>query len=66
MTVYDSVLSGAVRRLRMRDDTVAGQVTPGKPGASAVSNTLIDWVLAHSTGRAAVPTPRQLGAGKMY
>ena len=48
------------------DDTLAGQVTPGKPGASAVSNTLIDWVLAHSKGRATVPTPRQLGVGTMY
>jgi hypothetical protein len=32
------------------DDSLAGQVTPGQPGASAVADTLIDWVLARAHG----------------
>jgi hypothetical protein len=43
------------------DDSLAGQVTPGQPGASAVSDTLIDWLLARSRGRARTPTPAELG-----
>lgn len=46
------------------DDSLAGKGTPGQPGISAVSNTLIDWVLKRSKGRAAVPTPKQLGVMK--
>ena len=44
------------------DDSLAGQVRPGEPGASAIADTLIDWVLERSKGRAATPTPR--GAGR--
>lgn len=43
------------------DDSLAGQVTPGQPGASAISNTLIDWILARAHGRANVPDPAALG-----
>jgi hypothetical protein len=43
------------------DDSLAGQVTPGRPGASAVSNTVIDWMLARTEGRAKVPSPHDLG-----
>lgn len=43
------------------DDSLAGQVTPGQPGASAISNTLIEWVLARAQGRAGVPSPQSLG-----
>ena len=48
------------------DDSLAGQVTPGQPGASAVADTLMDWLLARSKGRASVPTPRDLGVVTMY
>jgi len=48
------------------DDSLAGQVRPGEPGASAVSDTLIDWVLKRSKGRAEVPTPKQLGVMETY
>jgi hypothetical protein len=48
------------------DDSLAGQVTPGRPGASAVADTLLDWLLARSKGRAFVPTPRDLGVVTMY
>jgi pimeloyl-ACP methyl ester carboxylesterase len=35
---------------------------PGMPGSSLVANTLVDWVLARTGGKAArVPTPRELG-----
>jgi hypothetical protein len=34
---------------------------PGQPGASVVADTLVDWMLARSEGRAHVPTPKQLG-----
>lgn len=47
------------------DDSLAGQVTPGQPGASAVSDTLIDWVLARSQGRARTPRPADLGVRKV-
>jgi hypothetical protein len=33
---------------------------------SAVSDTLIDWMLKRSKGRAVVPTPKQLGVVKTY
>ncbi|HMX25410.1 MAG TPA: alpha/beta hydrolase [Blastocatellia bacterium] len=48
------------------DDSLEGKGTPGRPGISAVSNTLIDWVLKRSRGRAAVPAPKQLGVTKTY
>jgi len=48
------------------DDSLAGQVTPGKPGSSAVANTLIEWVLKRSVGRAKVPTPKSLGVMETY
>ena len=34
--------------------------------ANAVSDTLIDWVLKRSKGRADVPTPKQLGVVDTY
>ena len=43
------------------DDSLAGSVLPGQPGASAVSDTLIDWMLARAHGRARVPRPAELG-----
>src|ERR1041385_1387373 len=43
------------------DDSLAGSVVPGQPGASAVSDTLIDWMLARVHGRAVVPRPAELG-----
>ena len=48
------------------DDALAGQVRPGEPGASAISDTLIDWVLKRSKGRAEVPTPKALGVTETY
>ncbi len=48
------------------DDSLAGKVRPGEPGASAVSDTLVDWVLKRSKGRAEVPTPKQLGVIETY
>ncbi len=48
------------------DDSLAGKVRPGEPGASAISDTLIDWVLKRSKGRAAVPTPKSLGVRDTY
>ena len=48
------------------DDSLAGQVTPGQPGSSAVANTLIEWVLKRSAGRAKVPTPKSLGVVETY
>jgi len=47
------------------DDSLAGQVTPGQPGASAVSDTLIDWMLARSRGRARTPSPAELGVRRI-
>jgi pimeloyl-ACP methyl ester carboxylesterase len=46
------------------DDSAASSdssITPGQPGVSAISNTLIDWVLARARGKAYVPSPRELG-----
>jgi pimeloyl-ACP methyl ester carboxylesterase len=48
------------------DDSLAGQVTPGQPGSSAVANTLIEWVLERSVGSAKVPTPKSLGVVETY
>ncbi|MGA9771030.1 MAG: alpha/beta hydrolase [Blastocatellia bacterium] len=48
------------------DDSLEGKGVPGQPGVSAVSNTLIDWMLKRSKGRAVVPTPKQLGVVKTY
>lgn len=48
------------------DDSLEGKGRPGEPGVSAVSNTLIDWVLKRSRGRAVVPAPKQLGVTKTY
>jgi pimeloyl-ACP methyl ester carboxylesterase len=43
------------------DDSQAGVRTPGQAGASLTSNTLIDWLLARSTGRVPTPEPKRLG-----
>lgn len=43
------------------DDSLAGKVRPGEPGASAPADTLVDWVLKRAKGRSIVPTPKQLG-----
>jgi len=48
------------------DDSLTGQVRPGEPGASAISDTLIGWVLKRSQGRADVPTPKALGVVETY
>ena len=48
------------------DDSLAGSVTPGQPGASVVANTLIDWLLKRSRGRAKTPTPLQLGVRRNF
>ena len=42
-------------------DSLAGVRTPGEAGASLTSNTLIDWILARSTGRTPTPSPDKLG-----
>ena len=43
------------------DDSQVGARAPGQAGASLVSNTLIDWLLARSEGRAPTPKPKKLG-----
>jgi pimeloyl-ACP methyl ester carboxylesterase len=43
------------------DDSLAGQVRPGLPGASVVADTVVDWIFARAHGRARVPTPAELG-----
>jgi hypothetical protein len=48
------------------DDSLAGQVRPGEPGASAIADTLVDWVLERSEGRAATPTPRALSVVDVF
>jgi hypothetical protein len=45
----------------MADDSQAGVRTPGQAGASVASNTLIDWLLERSEGRAPTPKPKKLG-----
>jgi hypothetical protein len=47
------------------DDSLAGQVSPGQPGASAVSDTLVDWMLARTRGRARTPSPAELGVRRV-
>ena len=47
------------------DDSQAGARTPGQAGASLVSNTLIDWLLSRSEGRAPTPKPKKLGVVQM-
>ena len=48
------------------DDSLAGKVRPGEPGASAVADTLVEWVLKRSSGRAVTPTPKSLGVRETY
>ena len=48
------------------DDSLAGMVQPGEPGANAVSDTLTDWVLKRSKGRAEIPAPRKLGVTEIF
>jgi pimeloyl-ACP methyl ester carboxylesterase len=48
------------------DDSLAGKLTPGQPGASAVANTLLDWLFQRSQGRAVVPAPKALGVRKAF
>lgn len=48
------------------DDSRAGQVRPGEPGAAVVSNTLVDWVLKRSKGVAITPRPAALGVRSVY
>jgi len=43
------------------DDSQAGRVRPGEPGGAVVADTLIDWLLKRSVGRADVPIPAKLG-----
>jgi len=45
----------------LADDSLAGQVRPGEPGGNVAADTLVDWVLERSKGRAVTPTPAQLG-----
>jgi len=45
----------------MADDSQAGARRPGQAGASLTSNTLIDWLLERSRGRAPTPKPSKLG-----
>lgn len=46
-------------------DDSTPEKTPGQPGSSAVSHTLIDWVLARSAGTANVPNPQSLGVERI-
>lgn len=48
------------------DDSQAGKVAPGEPGASVVSNTLVDWVLKRARGVARTPTPAAMGVREVY
>lgn len=69
ITPFDSAINAALyfhTDFVSADDSLEGKGTPGQPGVSAVSNTLIDWVLKRSKGRASVPTPKQLGVTKAY
>ncbi|HVS13523.1 MAG TPA: hypothetical protein VMV46_06350 [Thermoanaerobaculia bacterium] len=43
------------------DDSSAGSVKPGEPGANVVSATLVDWLLARSSGTVRTPDPDRLG-----
>ena len=42
------------------DDSLADSVKPGEPGANVVSATLVDWVLARSSGTVRTPDPDKL------
>ncbi|MDB5998509.1 MAG: alpha/beta hydrolase [Rhizobacter sp.] len=49
------------------DDSIGDTgIVPGTPGASAVSNTLVDWLLKRAKGRATVPTPESLGVVRRF
>lgn len=48
------------------DDSRAGQGRPGEPGVSAISGTLVDWVLKRAKGLADTPTPASLGVRARY
>ena len=48
------------------DDSRAGQARPGEPGVSAVSGTLVDWVLKRARGLADTPAPAALGVRTRY
>lgn len=48
------------------NDSRAGKVAPGEPGASVVSNTLVDWVLKRARGVARTPTPAAMGVHEVY
>ena len=43
------------------DDSLAGRVRPGEPGGAVVADTLVNWLLKRSVGRANVPSPAKLG-----
>jgi pimeloyl-ACP methyl ester carboxylesterase len=43
------------------DDSTPEKARPGEAGHSAVAATLTEWVLKRAKGRAATPSPRQLG-----
>jgi hypothetical protein len=42
------------------DDSRAGEVKPGEPGANLVSATLVDWLLARSSGTVKTPEADRL------
>ena len=48
------------------DDSRSGQARPGEPGASAISGTLVDWVLKRAKGLSDTPTPAALGVRARY
>jgi len=48
------------------DDSTPDKGRPGEPGASAVANTLTDWVLKRSKGTAVTPTPKAMGVREVY
>ena len=43
------------------DDSGAGSVTPGQPGASVITNPLIGWILARAKGVSLLPSSASLG-----
>ena len=43
------------------DDSQAGKLTPGTPGASAVTDPLIGWIMARRSGVSILRSSRQLG-----
>lgn len=61
---FDTTLNSALYNhsdFPTADDSQAGLVKPGQPGANLVADTLVDWLLAHAHGQAVVPTPASLG-----